>query len=624
MAETVRGLNIKLTLDGKDLQNELNNIKANLEEQQKDLKAINASLRYDSSNLDLWKKKQEALNGILEDTKKKLENLKEQLEKAKIALELGEISEKEFNQLRRNVQYAEADVAKLNKQIKETDEKIDSLGSIDLSKLSKVGSSLSKYVTAPILGAVSALTALSVKSAATADELGDTASKIGVSVESLQKWNYVAKVFAVENDVMLKALTKTNNILGEISKGNIPGCVTALDTLGISYESLNGLSADAAFEKIRNALAGVEDETLRVGLANEIFGEKIGTDLQQLLSASSSEINNFKNECEELGLITEEEAESSAKFNDELDKVKQQLQTLGVELAQILLPIMTEFLTTLKDSIIPKISEWANKLANMNDTTKKTILVVLGLVAAIGPAIKIITTVVPIVKGLSAALTATGTSGFFAGTGISAATLGIGALIAILVMALTQSEQFKEIIAEIGELLMQLLEPIFEIMEVISDALMPIIEMVMEVLQAVINLLTPILDALLMPISAVLQVIGQILNAFMPLITILANLIKSVIAPVLKVLYALLEPIFTILNAIIEAIKWILDHTVGWLMDIVNGAIDWFSDTFLGGSSNESSQNTVNNSTTNNVTINTTSSEFDVDSINEALGGSYL
>ena len=617
MAETVRGLNIKLTLDGKDLQNELNNIKANLKEQQKDLKAINASLRYDSSNLDLWKKKQEALNGILEDTKKKLENLKEQLEKAKTALELGEISEKEFNQLRRNVQYAEADVAKLHKQIKETDEKIDSL-------VSKVGSSLTKYVTAPILGAVSALTALSVKSAVTADELGDTASKIGVSVESLHKWNYVAKVFAVENDVMLKALTKTNNILGEISKGNIPGCVTALDTLGISYESLNGLSADAAFERIRNALAGVEDETLRVGLANEIFGEKIGTDLQQLLSASSSEINNFKNECEELGLITEEEVESSAKFNDELDKVKQQLQTLGVELAQILLPIMTEFLTTLKDSIIPKISEWANKLANMNDTTKKTILVVLGLVAAIGPAIKIITTVIPIVKGLSASLTATGTSGFFAGAGISAATLGIGALIAILVMALTQSEQFKEIIAEIGELLMQLLEPIFEIMEVISDALMPIIEMVMEVLQAVINLLTPILDALLMPISAVLQVIGQILNAFMPLITILANLIKSVIAPVLKVLYALLEPIFTILNAIIEAIKWILDHTVGWLMDIVNGAIDWFSDTFLGGSNNESSQNTVNNQTTNNVTINTSSSEFDVDSINEALGGSYL
>ena len=65
MAETVRGLNIKLTLDAKDLHNELTNIKANLKEQQKDLKAINTSLRYDSTNLDLWKKKQETLNSIL-------------------------------------------------------------------------------------------------------------------------------------------------------------------------------------------------------------------------------------------------------------------------------------------------------------------------------------------------------------------------------------------------------------------------------------------------------------------------------------------------------------------------------------------------------------------------------
>jgi len=33
MAETVKGLNIKLTLDGKDLENELNGIKKDLKEQ---------------------------------------------------------------------------------------------------------------------------------------------------------------------------------------------------------------------------------------------------------------------------------------------------------------------------------------------------------------------------------------------------------------------------------------------------------------------------------------------------------------------------------------------------------------------------------------------------------------
>ena len=64
------------------------------------------------------------------------------------------------------------------------------------------------------------------------------------------------------------------------------------------------------------------------------------------------------------------------------------------------------------------------------------------------------------------------------------------------------------------------------------------------------------------------------------------------------------------------------DHTVGWLMGIVDTVVGWF----IPSSSNETNttNSTVNNQTTNNVTINTSSSTFDVDTINEALGGSYL
>ena len=623
MAETIRGINIKLTLDGKDLQNELNNIKANLKEQQKDLKAINTSLRYDSSNVDLWKKKQETLNSILETTKKKLQNQNEQLEKAKEALKVGEISEKEYNQLRRNVEYTEADISKLNNELNKTSEKINSLGSVDLSKLSKLGTNLTKYVTAPLIGAFTALTTLTVKSAETADELGDLAQNLGISVKSLQEWNYVAKLLAVDNEQLQKAFIKTNSLLGDLASGNTSTATSALEQLGITYDKLKGKSVDEAFNIIRNALSSLEDETLRVGIANDIFGDKIGTDLQQLLSASSQEIENFKNECLSLGIITDEEVRKSAAFNDELDRVKQQLQTLGVEVAQILLPILTEFLGYVKESLIPKISEWANKLANMNDTTKKTILVIGGMIAIVGPAIKVVTALVPVVKGLSTALTSVGTSGFFAGEGINAATLGIGALIALLVVALSQSETFKEIIGEIGELLVQIIEPIWDIIETVGEALMPIIDLVMEVINTLMGLLQPLLDTLLLPIKVVLDVIGRIIQALNPALKLIANVIQRVIAPVLEMLYAILEPIFSILNAIIEAVEWIIDHTVGWLMDLFDSAVDWFKDTFhLGGNSNSSNQTT--NNTTNNVTINTSSSEFDVDSVNEALGGNYL
>ena len=58
MAETIKGLNIKLGLDATELNEKLGKVKTDLKEQQADLKAINAKLKYDSSNVDAWKEKQ--------------------------------------------------------------------------------------------------------------------------------------------------------------------------------------------------------------------------------------------------------------------------------------------------------------------------------------------------------------------------------------------------------------------------------------------------------------------------------------------------------------------------------------------------------------------------------------
>jgi phage-related minor tail protein len=194
MAETVKGLNIKLSLDGRDLQNDLKEIQSDLKEQQKDLKAINANLKYDSSNVELWKNKQIKLNEILQTTKKKLETQNLELEKAKQAVRLGTMSETEFGKLARNVSYTEAEVSKLNQELQNTRGKITELGNAKFDKIGKLGSTLTKSLTVPILGAVSALSALAVKTSITADEIGDNAAKIGLSAEGLQEWNYVAKI----------------------------------------------------------------------------------------------------------------------------------------------------------------------------------------------------------------------------------------------------------------------------------------------------------------------------------------------------------------------------------------------------------------------------------------------
>ena len=124
MAETIKGLNIKLGLDSTELNSKLSDLKSELKEQQLDLKAINNQLKYDTTNVDLWKQKQSKLNETLTLTKQRLELQKQKLEEAKRALEIGAIGESEFKKIERSVMYTEAEVSKLNNELEKTGDKI--------------------------------------------------------------------------------------------------------------------------------------------------------------------------------------------------------------------------------------------------------------------------------------------------------------------------------------------------------------------------------------------------------------------------------------------------------------------------------------------------------------------
>lgn len=669
MAETVKGLNIKLTLDGKDLENELNGIKKDLKEQNKDLRAINTNLRYDSTNLDLWKQKQSKLNDILVQTKKKLETQNQELEHAKKAVQVGDMSQEEFNKLKRNVQYTEAELAKMNGQLGKTQDKIKQLSNANFEKIGKLGSTLTKSVTVPILGAVSALTAFSIKSAYAADEIGDTAEKIGLSAEAMQEWNHTATILGVSTERMERAFVKVNGILGDIATGNGDKYAESLALIGLSLDDLEGKNTDEAFNLIRDALSGVEDEAIRLGVANDLLSERVAADIIPVLTQETSTINDLRNEARELGIVTNEQAAQAGEFTDALDRTKQAVSSLGVDLASTLLPVLQELIIKVRDNIIPTLKDWIDKWNNMDSGTKKIIATLTGLVAAIGPVLSVVGKVGPLLNAGSIALKAIGTSGIFAGVGINAATLGIGALIAILAVALFQSEEFKALLGRLMETFMQLLPPILAIVDGLMTALQPILDVIIDLVVVLVDLLVPILDVILMPLITQIQMFAGILEALAPLITTIGEVLNAILVPAIEVLMVVLEPVLNILQKIVEFIQkifeWIGDlpskigdfggkvkdvfgNVTEGISNIANkvtdgisdfasnaadkvsgffgGIGDFFSDTFnlKGSSTVNNSNSSTSTSNTNNITINTTSPTFDVDSINKALGGSVI
>jgi len=670
MAETVKGLNIKLSLDGKDLENELKEIQSDLKEQQKDLKAINANLKYDSSNVELWKQKQSKLNDILQTTKKKLETQNLELEKAKQAVKIGQMSESEFNKLARNVAYTEAEVSKLNKELQNTSGKITNLSNANFEKIGKLGSTLTKSITVPVLGALSALGALAVKTANTADEIADTAAKLGLSAESLQEWNYVAKISGSSTESLNKAFIKVNGILGDIATGKGDKVAESLAQIGLSVDDLKGLNADQAFNLIRNSLSGITDEALRVGIANEFFGDKIGTEILPMLSQEETAITALRQEVRELGIITNEQAAISGAFNDTVDQTKQALGSLAMDISVQVLPIMQTLLQKIKDEIIPTIKSWIEKWNNLDTGTKQIILTLAAVITAIGPVLSIIGKVGPILNIASTALKAVGTSGLFAGAGLNFATLGIGALIAIIAMALFQSEEFKALLSRLGETLMKLLPPIMTIVDSLMTALAPILDVLIELIVMLVDMLVPIIEVLLIPLMSQIEFIAELLELVAPLIEIIGKVLQAILVPAIKLLQKVLEPVMAVVEKIVDFLtqifEWIGDlgskmgdiagnfnDMVGSITgnigefasnvakgvgDFVGDAADkvggffgkiggWFGDKFnLKQTQSSNSTNNVNRSTTNtnNITINTTSPTFDIDSINRALGGSVI
>lgn len=596
MAETIKGLNIKLGLDTTELDHNLKAITTELKDQQRDLKAINNALKYDSSNVNLWKDKQDKLNQILETTKKKLESQNKKLEEAKQAVKIGAISEGEFNSLKRSIQYTEADLNKLNGELEKTKDKIKSLGSIDLEKLNKVGSNLTKYVTAPILGAVSALGVLSVKSANTADEIADNASKVYLTVEAYQKWSYAAKILAVDEEVMRKSFVKLNALLGDIASGNGDKYVESLNKMGLSTEDLVGLNSDQAFDVIRNALSKLEDETLRVAIANEIFGDKIGSELAQLIGATTDEVESLKNEAEELGIITTEQAQIAGDFNDSLDKLKMSAQSLSVSFATTLLPVMQKVVDTMQQKMIPALRSVVNWWANLSDGTKKMIAIALGLLAALGPVLIIVAKLIGLITKLKSAFGALKIGSLLGGLALGK--VAIIGLVAALAVLLLKNEKFQELLKKMFDALSKILIPIGELISSLISKLMPVIETIMNALSKIIDELVEVLDEIMDPLIEIINVIVSVLEmligvvlelldeilpplieiikmivdiviAFMPIIKTIINLIGEVLSKVLVALMKIIEPIKKVLEVIIKIIATVIEIVIKLIESVI-------------------------------------------------------
>ena len=204
------------------------------------------------------------------------------------------------------------------------------------------GLAVLRRAAAPIAGAIAGMFAAnSLQNQINwGDQLQKTNLRIGASTEALSQYNYVASLSGVEFNQLTTAWQRQTRRIAEAAAGT-GVAVAALDRLNLSAQELNQLAPEDQFERIAEAMQGVENSSERVRLAQQLWDSE-GVKLVQIVNSGTDAIAAMRAEADALGLtISQDTANAMASYNDEVDRLKFAAQGVSQTLLSELVPAMT-------------------------------------------------------------------------------------------------------------------------------------------------------------------------------------------------------------------------------------------------------------------------------------------
>lgn len=292
------------------------------------------------------------------------------------------------------------DAASALKAFGKVDKESRSMG----EKMGATGRTMSRNVTLPVLAAGGALLGMAVKTGEAADRFLDLNAITGVSTTKLQEMAQVAKEAGVGSEFYSNAVIEVTKAGDMLVKGTGPQA-EAFEMLGISVMDAGGnlRSAETLTDEAMQALAAIEDPTLRAARAQDIFGRKF-EDLLPVLALGADGIAAAQQEAHDLGAVMSEEALQDAnEFRQGMENLKASVGGLVAGIGSGLAPVLTEVTEFMVANVIPTVRSIFQAFKDLPGPVKKIMTVLVGLAATIGP---VLVVGAKLVKGFQAIGTA--------------------------------------------------------------------------------------------------------------------------------------------------------------------------------------------------------------------------
>lgn len=452
----IRGITIEIDGDTKNLNKSLKDVDSQLSSTKTALKDVEKLLKLDPKNVELLDQKQKLLNTAIEATKDRLDQLKGALDQ--------DLTTEETDALKREIIATEQSLADYESQAEDASDATEDLGG-DMKEAkgatedAKEGWTESKAVLAELAkeGLDKAAEACKKLAKALAGAVGDSASyadeimtmstKYGMSTDSLQEFSYMAELVDTDLGTITGSMTKLTKAMGSDSD--------VFAQLGVSIRNADGSmrSADAVFLDVIDALGKMESGVERDNVAMELFG-KSAQELNPLIETGSAGIAAYAQEAHDMGAVLDEEALTSlGEMDDSFQRVEQAGTALKNTIGTALAPVITQIAES-----IAKLSAWFQSL---DPNMQQTIITIVGLVAAIVPAIAVVAKIVTTVQALS---------GVFSALSMGPAALVVAAIAAIIAIGVTLYQHWDEICEWASGLWESIVETFNNIKEAISEA----------------------------------------------------------------------------------------------------------------------------------------------------------
>lgn len=450
IAETIKGINVVIGAETTGLSKALADVNKQSRDIQSELKNVERLLKLDPSNTTLLAQKQKLLGDAVAATREKLDRLKAAQEQVNQQFAKGDISEGKYRAFQREIVATEIQLKKLEQQGQETKRSLADLGTSMQNtgnNLRSTGQNLTLGVTAPIVAAGAA----AVKFASDMEESTNKVNvAFGQSTDKVKEWaGTTLESFGIAEGTSLDMAALFGDMGTAMGQSQEEAAKMSMSLVGLAGDmaSFKNIGIDQAQDALKGIFTGegealktlgivMQDSTLKAyalatgqkkAYSEMTQAEKVALRYSFVMDAAKNSQGDF--------------ARTSDGTANQLRIMQESLKELAASIGTLLLPIITP--------LIAKLNEWAKSFTGLDDGTKKIIIVVAAVAAALGPLLIVVGAVISAVGTIAAALPALGAA-FAVLTGpIGLVVAAIAALIAIGVAVYKNWDEIKEKLSNI-------------------------------------------------------------------------------------------------------------------------------------------------------------------------------